>query len=139
MVSARQTLTMYYYPAELEPGGTYYWRVDEIEKDLVTIHTGDVWSFTARALAAYLPEPADGSVTASPAAVLTWRPGLDAMTHQLYLGTDRDAVTQGAAIPTRVPWMAPGGDDLRSQRSGGGHNVLLASRRDEHRRHGRHR
>jgi hypothetical protein len=97
VVSARQTLTMYYHPAELEPGGTYYWRVDEIEKDVVTIHTGDVWSFTARALAAYLPEPADGSVTASPAAVLTWRPGVDAMTHQLYLGTDLDAVTQGAA------------------------------------------
>jgi len=95
-VSARQPINLYYHLAGLEPGATYYWRVDEFEADMVTVHTGAVWSFTARARTAYLPEPADGSVTVSPAAVLTWYPGLDAMMDRLYLGTDLDAVTQGA-------------------------------------------
>jgi hypothetical protein len=97
LVSARQPFNLYYHLAGLEPGATYYWRVDEIESNMTTIHTGTVWSFTARARTAYLPEPADGSMTTSPAVVLTWYPGLDTVTHQLYLGTDRDAVTQGTA------------------------------------------
>jgi len=35
----------------LELGETYYWRVDEIEADDTTIHSGDVWSFTVELLA----------------------------------------------------------------------------------------
>jgi len=35
----------------LELGETYYWRVDEVEADGVTIHSGDVWSFTVELLA----------------------------------------------------------------------------------------
>jgi len=35
-----------YYPGAVEVGTTYYWRVDEVEADGTTIHTGDVWSFT---------------------------------------------------------------------------------------------
>jgi len=38
------------YPIEgvltLDLGKTYYWRIDEVEADLITIHKGDVWSFT---------------------------------------------------------------------------------------------
>jgi len=37
-------------PADLEKGITYYWRVDEIEADGTTKHTGDVWSFTVTTL-----------------------------------------------------------------------------------------
>jgi len=33
------------YPDGLVPGTTYYWRIDEVEADGTTIHTGDVWSF----------------------------------------------------------------------------------------------
>jgi hypothetical protein len=36
-----------YVPGALEPGKTYYWRVDEF--DIVTTHKGDVWSFTTAA------------------------------------------------------------------------------------------
>ena len=39
-----------YTPAGLEKGGTYYWRVDEVEADGTTKHTGDVWSFTVTTL-----------------------------------------------------------------------------------------
>jgi len=35
-----------YVPGALEPGKTYYWRVDEF--DAATTHKGDVWSFTTR-------------------------------------------------------------------------------------------
>jgi hypothetical protein len=36
--------TLSFNPGALEPDKTYYWRVDE--DDILTIHTGDVWSFT---------------------------------------------------------------------------------------------
>jgi len=39
-----------YSPAGLEKGITYYWRVDEVEADGTTKHTGDVWSFTVTTL-----------------------------------------------------------------------------------------
>jgi hypothetical protein len=71
--------------------------VDEVEKDGVTVHTGDVWSFTAQALTAYYPTPADKANDASPATVLSWLPGLAATMHHLYFGDNLDAVTQGAA------------------------------------------
>ncbi|MBN2313515.1 MAG: choice-of-anchor D domain-containing protein [Sedimentisphaerales bacterium] len=34
------------YPDGLVPGTTYYWRIDEVEADGVTKHTGVVWNFT---------------------------------------------------------------------------------------------
>jgi hypothetical protein len=71
--------------------------VDEIEKDGVTTHVGDVWSFTMQALTAYLPTPADGSNEVSPSPVLTWLTGADAVGHHVYFGSSRDAVAQGAA------------------------------------------
>ncbi len=97
LVAARLPVAVYYHVAGLEPGVVVYWRVDEIEADLATIHTGNVWTFTTRDKIAYLPEPPDGSMTVSPATVLTWYPGLRAVKNQVYFGTDRDAVTQGAA------------------------------------------
>ncbi len=36
-------------PGPLSLGQTYYWRVDQINKDTGEIHTGDVWSFTVQA------------------------------------------------------------------------------------------
>ncbi len=38
--SPRSPMAMYYHVAGFTAGATYYWRVDEIEKDMVTIHTG---------------------------------------------------------------------------------------------------
>jgi hypothetical protein len=97
LVGPRVPLNMFYCAAGLTPGATYYWRVDEVETDLVTTHTGDVWSFMTQALTAYDPEPADGTNTAAPNSVLMWRPGQGAGSHHLYLDTSLDAVTQGAA------------------------------------------
>jgi hypothetical protein len=112
LVSSRQMLTMLYYVQGLQPGTTYYWRVDEIEKDGVTVHAGDVWSFVAQALTAYYPNPADGAVDAAPAPMLTWLPGQTAIKHHVYFGDSSDAVGQGAAGAdkgeVKDPNFAPG-------------------------------
>jgi len=97
LVAARQYFNLYYHVAGLTPGGTYYWRVDEIEKDGVTTHPGSVWSFTMQAMTAYLPHPADEARGASVAPTLTWLPGAGAVKHQVYFGNSREAVQQGAA------------------------------------------
>jgi hypothetical protein len=68
---------------------TYYWRVDEF--DGTAIHKGDVWSFTTLG-AVGNPNPADGAVGVSATTVLTWRAGGLAASHEVYLGTDADAV-----------------------------------------------
>ncbi len=97
LVGPRLPFTMYYHVPGVQPGATYHWRVDEIEKDGVTTYTGDVWNFTAQALTAYSPTPADGSVDAAPASVLTWLPGQAAVKHHVYFSDTRDAVEQRAA------------------------------------------
>jgi hypothetical protein len=112
LVSARQPFTLYYHTAGLQPGTTYYWRVDEIESDGVTVHTGDVWSFVAQALTAYYPNPADGAVDAASTPMLTWLPGQTAIKHHLYFGDSNDAVSKGAAGTdkgeVKDPNFAPG-------------------------------
>ena len=97
LVASRQYFTLYYHIQGLTPGTTYYWRVDEIEKDGVTIHTGNVWSFTMQAVTAYFPSPADGAVGVSVTPMLTWMPGTGATKHHVYFGASLDAVTQRTA------------------------------------------
>jgi len=94
--SAHSPVPMYYHVAGFTPGATYYWRVDEIEKDMVTVYTGTVWSFTTQALTAYHPSPADKANDASQSPALTWMPGQGATKHQVFFGDNLDAVTQGA-------------------------------------------
>jgi hypothetical protein len=96
-VAQHSMLTMYYHAPGLEPGATYYWRIDEIEADGTTVHPGVLWSFTVQALTAYQPGPADGAVDASPAPTLTWLPGQAAVKHHVYFSDTLDAVQQRAA------------------------------------------
>jgi hypothetical protein len=91
----RQPLTLYYHVPGLQPGTLYYWRVDEVEPDGVTIHTGDLWHFMTQGLTAYGPTPADKANDVLPGSPLSWMPGMAAMEHHLYFGDDRDAVAQG--------------------------------------------
>jgi hypothetical protein len=88
---------VYFYASGWTPGATYYWRVDEIGADGKTIYRGDLWAFTAQALIAYLPEPADGATDASTTPTLLWQPGQVATKHHLFFGDDREAVAQGTA------------------------------------------
>jgi hypothetical protein len=97
LVAGRRTSVFYYHAAGLLPGATYYWRVDEIEKDGVTIHPGDVWTFVVRDVMAYYPIPADGACDVSPTPTLTWMPGVGATGHHVYFADDPNAVAAGAA------------------------------------------
>jgi len=96
LVGSRQMFTMLYYTKGIQPGTTYYWRVDEIDA-AGTVTAGDVWSFLAQALTAYHPNPADGATDAAQAPELTWLPGQTTIKHHLYFGDSADAVGQGAA------------------------------------------
>ena len=71
-----------------ELGKTYYWRVDEIEADGVTVHAGAVWSFTISAKFASNPIPADGAILVDPSAVLSWTAGSGAIVHIVYMSPD---------------------------------------------------
>ena len=87
-----QMITMYWYPAGLTPGQTYYWRVDEVEPNQA-VHTGDLWSFTAAPTTAFAPTPRNGDKWIDPNADLSWQAGQGATKHDLYFGTDQAAVT----------------------------------------------
>ena len=97
LVSPRTIGGTYFYAKDLIPGQTYYWRIDGVEANMKTVHTGDVWSFTAAFVTAWQPVPADGVKWVDPNATLTWRVGKDAFSHDVYFGMDKAAVESGAA------------------------------------------
>jgi len=78
-----------YTPGTLKFAKTYYWRVDEF--DAIETYKGDVWSFTTEG-AVGSPNPSNGAVDVKQTQILTWSPGIYAASHQLYFGTDEDAV-----------------------------------------------
>jgi hypothetical protein len=93
----RLPITTFYYAAGLQPGATYYWRVDEVELDGTTIHTGNVWTFVAQDVVAYYPTPVNAASDVPAAATLTWMTPVGTTEHHLYLSDSLDAVTQAAA------------------------------------------
>ena len=95
LIGPRLAMTLFYYAPGLKQGTTYYWRVDEIEKDGVTIVTGDVWTFLAQPVTSFYPSPADGSVTAPLKPELTWGVGQGAAQHHVYFGTSQADVAAG--------------------------------------------
>ena len=94
---ARQALgyNMYWLGPILVPGTTYYWRIDEVEANGTTIHTGDVWSFMAAPLAAHNPDPYDGARWVGIEADLSWGIGATATKHDLYFGISESDVANG--------------------------------------------
>jgi hypothetical protein len=81
--------TMNYSPGPLKLAKTYFWRVDEF--DGAGTHKGEVWSFTTEG-AVSGPNPADGAVDVKPSVVLSWNAGAVSASHEVYFGTDADAV-----------------------------------------------
>ena len=90
-----RTQFLVYWAGSVTPGTTYYWRIDEIEADGVTTHTGNVWSFTAAPLTAYAPSPADGAKWVATEAILSWTAGATGIKRDVYFGTDQTAVANG--------------------------------------------
>jgi hypothetical protein len=81
--------TTTYTPGTLKMAQTYYWRVDEF--DIIETHKGDVWSFTTQGAVASL-NPANGAVDVKQTQIITFSPSVFAASHQVYFGTDKDAV-----------------------------------------------
>jgi hypothetical protein len=81
--------TASYTPSSLKLAKTYYWRIDE--SDGFDTYKGEVWSFTTVG-AVSGPNPANGAVGVSPAQILTWDAGAVAASHEVYFGTDTNAV-----------------------------------------------
>jgi len=84
------------FPDGLVPGTTYYWRIDDVEADGVTKHTGQVWSFTVPPKTAYLPDPIDGAEFVELDTTLSWTPGFSAKLHTIYFGDNFDDVNNAA-------------------------------------------
>jgi len=78
-----------YDPGPLEQAKTYYWRVDEF--DIVNTYKGNVWSFTTEG-AVGNPNPANGAVDVDRTQIITWSPSIFAASHEVYFGTDKEAV-----------------------------------------------
>jgi len=91
----RVPYSAYWHIDGLTPGATYYWRIDAVEADGATIHTGDLWSFTAVASTAHSPDPPQGGKNVRPGTLLNWGPGISAVSHDVYFGTSRDNVATG--------------------------------------------
>jgi hypothetical protein len=81
--------TTSYEPTAVESEKVYYWRVDEF--DSVATYKGDVWAFTTPG-AVGNPQPANGATDVQMTTKLSWTPAANAASHQVYLGTDREAV-----------------------------------------------
>ena len=78
-----------YSPGTLELGKTYYWRVDAF--DTIATYKGDVWSFTTEG-AVGNPNPPNGAVDVKQTPILRWSPAVYAASHQVYFGSDQEAV-----------------------------------------------
>ncbi len=78
-----------YNPGPLELAKTYYWRIDEF--DVIETHKGDIWSFITEG-AVGSPSPAKGALDVKQTQILSWSPGFYSASHEVYFGTDKDAV-----------------------------------------------
>ncbi|MCL5281239.1 MAG: PA14 domain-containing protein [Planctomycetes bacterium] len=107
LVASRQPVAMFYYVAGLQPGVTYYWRVDEIDLAGV-VTTGDVWKFRAAQKTAGDPKPGNGAKWVNPAGLtLTWIPGSTAIKHELYFGTNQEDVKNGTGGTAKGTQVSP--------------------------------
>jgi len=107
---APQGTATYKPSAPLGPEKVYYWRVDETNPP--NVYKGDIWGFTTPG-AAGSPQPANGAAGVSMTAQLSWTPAATAVSHDVYLGTDKDAVMNATtASPEYKGNKAKGSESL---------------------------
>ncbi|KPK37790.1 MAG: hypothetical protein AMJ65_13810 [Phycisphaerae bacterium SG8_4] len=95
-------------PGPLELEKVYYWRVDEF--DGIETHKGSIWAFTTPG-AVGNSQPANGTVDVPMIATLGWTAADNATSHELYFGTDVDAVNNATtASPQYVGPRALGAE-----------------------------
>ncbi len=97
-----------YNPGQLELEKVYYWRVDEF--DGLGAYKGDIWSFTTPG-AVGNANPSFGATDVELNKVLGWTPSTSAASHELYFGTDKEAVrTADTGSPEYIGLKALGGE-----------------------------
>jgi hypothetical protein len=97
-----------YTPSALQSEKVYYWRVDEF--DGASTHKGDVWAFTTPG-AAGNPQPAKDATGVQMVAKLSWTPATSAASHQVYFGTDKEAVKNATAVSPEFKGNRPLGSE----------------------------
>jgi len=97
-------------PEGLQPGTTYYWRVDEVNPDNPdSPWKGVVWSFTLPPRGAYRPIPAEGMKFVKTNAQLSWEAKWGAALFSVYFGTDPTEVDSATgATPSGKKTFDPG-------------------------------
>jgi len=97
-------------PDGLQPGTTYYWRVDEVnDADPNSPWKGHIWSFTVPPKIAYDPEPGDNIKFAEVDVTLNWTAGFGTKLHDVYFGDDLDTVSNASgALPQTEATYTPG-------------------------------
>jgi hypothetical protein len=96
---------------DLAKGQTYYWRIDDVEADGTTIHTGKVWSFFIPPEGAYNTSPANGQEVTDLDADLSWDVDWDPVLSVVHFGTDADEVAnepEGFGPSLLEPGFDPG-------------------------------
>ncbi|MBN1804080.1 MAG: hypothetical protein JW837_02400 [Sedimentisphaerales bacterium] len=89
-------MTTSFNPGPLAPDTIYYWKVNEFA--LGVTNPGPVWSFrTLDPELAQDPMPANGAEGVSDRVSLSWMASDQAVMHDVYLGTDANAVEAGDA------------------------------------------
>jgi len=89
-------------PTGVMASTTYYWRVDS--KNAADTTTGAVFSFTTGVIPAKATNfaPADNATSVSITPTLSWTAGTNALTHNVYFGTDQAAVTNATTATASI-------------------------------------
>jgi hypothetical protein len=103
-------------PEGLQPGTTYYWRVDEVNPDNPdSPWKGVVWSFTLPPRTAYKPIPPNTMKFVDTDVDLSWTAKWNAALFSVYLGTDPAEVADATgAAPSGKMTFDPGPLELDS-------------------------
>lgn len=76
----------------LDFNATYYWRIDEVVGEQV--YKGKIWSFTTGQVGAQYIYPSNNDIQIYPYHNnLRWIPGASANSHNVYIGTSRDSLS----------------------------------------------
>jgi hypothetical protein len=91
------------YSDGLVRGTKYYWTVDErdVEGNMLS---GEIWEFTILDFKAFAPSPPNEGSFVPSDVLLAWKAGYGAMDHDIYLGTEYEAVRDA-----RYDFNEPGG------------------------------
>jgi len=92
----RTPAPMTFYAQPLQPGATYYWRVDAVT-GAGAVSQGSTWKFTVTPMTAHVPNPPDGAKWVGTTLTASWTGGQGAVSHIVYGDTDKAAVAAGDA------------------------------------------